>query len=381
MFHFEITRQSKKSRARLGVLRTVHGDIATPAFVPVATQAVVKTLTSEEAQLTGSAILIANTFHLHLRPGEKTVKAHGGLHSFMNWSRPLMTDSGGFQVFSLGFGRDIGSGKIGKGSPTTVVSPGAQPRHLRITPEGVFFRSPLDGQSIFLGPAESLKIQHQLGGDIIFAFDECTPPAADHAYTRLSLKRTHAWAEASLTAQRSLKNKAALYGVIQGGKFADLREESAAFIGRLPFAGFGIGGEFGDNSRLMKKIIRLTISFLLPEKPRHLLGIGHLKDIPEIIREGVDTFDCIVPTHYARHGTVFIRSGRLDLSKKNFLRDRRPLDPDCTCFVCHHYRRGYLAHLLRAQEITALRLLTFHNLHFFNNYVASIRRAIAAGSF
>jgi queuine tRNA-ribosyltransferase len=375
MIEFAVTGQSTRSRARLGILTTPHGRIETPALVPVATQATVKTLTSEEAAATGCTALIANTFHLHLRPGADIVRKAGGLHFLMNWPQPLMTDSGGYQVFSLGFGSDHGVGKILKEKREEVIRLGQQPQRVKITDEGVHFKSPLDGRDLFLGPKESIDIQQQLGADIIFAFDEATSPVADEEYTAQSLVKTHRWAALCLEYKTGDQ---ALYGIVQGGKFPHLRQASARAIGRLPFAGFGIGGEYGDDKTAMTAIIDATLAELPPEKPRHLLGIGHLDDIPKIIKAGIDTFDCIVPTHYARHGTAFTSTGKLDLKKAEFLTDQAPLDSACSCPTCAHYKRAYISHLLRAKEITALRLLTFHNLHFFNHYVASLREKIKA---
>lgn len=388
MIDFKILKKSKKSRARLGILKTPHGIVETPSLVPVATQAVIKTLTSEEVREAKCQILIANTFHLHLKSGEKIIKKAGGLHKFMNWQGPLMTDSGGFQVFSLGFGKDFGIGKILTRSKTANISEstniklGQQPKFLRITNEGVFFKSPIDGKELFLSPKESIKIQESLAADIIFAFDECTSPIADYEYTKKSMEKTHRWAIASLTIKNQIskfKNKQALFGIVQGGKFKDLRIESAKFIGSLDFEGFGIGGEFGDNKKTMVNMLRQTISNLPAEKPRHLLGIGHLEDIPEIIKEGIDLFDCTMPTHYARRGAAFTSSGKLDLLKSKFLNDKNPIDKKCGCFVCQNYRRNYICHLFRAKEITAMKLLTFHNLYFFNSFVEKIRRDIKKG--
>ncbi|PIT92803.1 MAG: tRNA guanosine(34) transglycosylase Tgt [Candidatus Harrisonbacteria bacterium CG10_big_fil_rev_8_21_14_0_10_42_17] len=376
MIEFKILKQSKKSRARLGMLQTPHGLVETPAFVPVATQATLKTLTSEQAAQTHSQLLICNTFHLHLKPGALIVKKHGGLHSFMHWKRPLMTDSGGFQVFSLGFGIDHGVGKIGVPHSSSSIVKGQQPKKIRITDTGVHFRSPFDGRSIFIGPKESIRIQEQLGADIIFAFDECTAPHADYAYTKHSLKKTHTWARICLDVKKS---KQALYGIVQGGRFKDLRKESARYTGLLPFDGFGIGGEFGSKKSAMTMMIRWVLDELPSEKPRHLLGIGYLEDIPRIIKEGIDTFDCIVPTHFARHGYAFTSSGKLNLRQSTFLKDKKPLDAKCSCATCVNYSRGYIAHLLRAKEITPLTLLTFHNLHFFNTFVATVRNEIKRG--
>lgn len=376
MISFTILKKSKRSRARLGILSTPHGDIETPAFVPVATQAVVKTLTVQDVLATKTQLAISNTFHLHLRPGEKTVKKNGGIHDFMGWQKPLMTDSGGYQVFSLGFGTDYGTGKILKEAKDASIKAGAQPRKIKITDDGVFFRSPIDGKEIFLGPKESIRIQEALGADIIFAFDECTSPIADYAYTKASLEKSHAWEDMSLRAHRS---KQALYGIVQGGKFKDLRIESARFVAGRPFAGFGIGGEFGDDKKQMMRMIDWVVAELPEYKPRHLLGIGHLEDIPKIIKSGIDTFDCIVPTHYARHGIAFTSQGALTMKQIKFLTDKKPLDKTCVCFACQTHTRSYIHHLLRAHEITGMVLLTIHNLTYFNTFVANIRSAIRKG--
>ncbi len=375
MLSFRITKKSKRSKARLGVLKTPHGTVQTPAFVAVGTQGVIKALTPEQVRSTGTQLAICNTFHLHLKPGENIVAKHGGLHAFSKLPVPLMTDSGGFQVFSLGFGRDLGVGKVSKvgGSKVDV---GRQPQRVQITDRGVWFQSPVDGKKLFLGPRMSIRIQQKLGADIILAFDECPPPHASKAYHAASLKKTHAWAEVCV---REKKTQQALYGIVQGGPFKDLRVASAKFIANLPFDGFAIGGEFGTSTKQMAGMLKWVNTELPEEKPRHLLGIGHLKDIPEVIKSGVDTFDCIVPTHYARHGTAFTSKGKLDISKRALLNDKKPLDPTCQCHVCTTYSRAYLCHLLRAKEMTGLTLLTLHNLTFFNTYVAKLRAEIRTG--
>ena len=379
MIEFSIIKNSKRSQARLGVLKTPHGEILTPAFVPVATLAAVKALRSDEVAATKTQILIANTYHLHLMPGEKTVKAAGGLHSFMNWRKPLMTDSGGFQVFSLGFGRDLGVGKITK-YPTKLehaVHKGNQPKFLKITDEGVQFRSPLDGQELFLGPRESIAIQEKLGADIMFAFDECTPPRVTREYMRKSLARTNMWAKQCLAAK---KTKQALYGIVQGSSYKELRTESARAINAMDgFDGFGIGGDLGDSKTGTRAILRWTLPLLDAAKPRHLLGIGYLEDMENIIEGGVDTFDCTVPTHYARRGVAFTSHGRINMGRVELLKDQNPLDPKCDCLVCQNYRRNYISHLIRADEITGGALLTFHNLYFFNAYIEKLREKIRTG--
>ncbi|MBU1178982.1 tRNA guanosine(34) transglycosylase Tgt [Patescibacteria group bacterium] len=376
MIEFKILKKSKKSGARLGLLKTAHGEVETPSLVPVATQAVVKTLTSEEAARAGTQILIANTFHLHLKPGEKVIKLAGGIHKFMNWQKPLMTDSGGFQVFSLGFGRDLGVGKILKyfpGGKKEIVVKHQQPKFLKITDRGVWFRSPVDGRKIFLGPKESMKIQKQIGADIVFAFDECTPPMASRDYVEKSLERTHQWAEICIKEKNSSQ---ALFGIVQGSNFKDLRQQSAKFINFLGFDGFGIGGDLGTSKSDTKKILNWVLPHLDEDKPRHLLGIGHPEDIEPIIKNGIDLFDCIAPTHYARRGIAFVDSGRLNMNQSKFLNDKKSLDSKCGCFVCQNYKRNYIFHLFKAKEITGMSLLTFHNLFFMNASIAKIRQKI-----
>lgn len=362
----------------MGVIKTAHGEVETPAFVPVASQASVKTLTSREAEDMGCQILIANTFLLHDRPGEWIVKRAGGLHNFMQWSQSLMTDSGGFQIFSLGFGKDLGVGKIVASNTTSRIKKGDNPIAVKITDDGAHFKSPFDGKTIFLGPKESMRIQAALGADIIFAFDECTPPGVNRAYMERSLKRTHAWAKICLKERSSNQ---ALFGITQGSKFRDFREKSSRFINSLGFDGFGIGGDLGENKHTTEKILFWTIKHLNPQKPRHLLGIGHLDDIPRIIRRGIDLFDCTMPTHYARNGIAFTGNGKLDMRKRVFLKDKMPLDVKCKCEVCGIYSRSYISHLIRAREITGIRHLTFHNLYYFNMFVAGIRKKIGENKF
>lgn len=380
MISFKILKKSRTSRARVGFLETPHGEIETPCLVPVATQAVVKTLTSEEALQAKSKVLISNTFHLHLKPGEEIIKKSGGLHKFMNWKNPLMTDSGGFQVFSLGFGKDFKVGKIyneaWRGDKDRIITENTQSREIKITEDGVYFRSPVDGGKIFLGPKESVKIQEKLGADIIFAFDECTPPMADLDYIKLSLKRTHNWAKICLKIKKSQQ---AIFGIAQGSRFKNLRQESAGFINSLEFDGFGIGGDLGHNKKTTKNILDWTVPLLNEKKPRHLLGIGHLEDMELIIKAGIDLFDCTVPTHYARRGVAFTSKGRLDIRQSKFLKKKEPLDKECVCLVCQNYKINYISHLLKAGEITALKLLTFHNLFYFNTFVEDIKEKVKKG--
>jgi len=444
MIGFTILKKSRRSRARLGLLQTPHGEVLTPSLVPVATNATIKALRSDEVLATGSQMLISNTYHLHLAAdgkGEKIIKSAGGLNKFMNWLRPTMTDSGGFQVFSLGFGRDLGVGKVAPRKATlakrpaatnatspakratanaattgataknfpskleratdriadSIIDKGRQPNAVKITDDGVRFRSPLTGEELFLGPRESIAIQEKIGADIIFAFDECTPPRVTREYMRAALDRTHRWARECIAARRTDQ---ALYGIVQGSVYKEMRQESARHIAKLGadggFAGFGIGGDLGDALGTSKVNTRQVLEWTLPlldeRKPRHLLGIGKLEDIETIIKAGVDTFDCTVPTHYARRGIAFVSrgasvatdvsaaGGRLDFNKAALLRDKNPIDPKCDCLVCVSYRRNYIAHLIRAGEITGGALLTFHNLYFFNAYIAGIREKIKKGS-
>jgi queuine tRNA-ribosyltransferase/7-cyano-7-deazaguanine tRNA-ribosyltransferase len=393
MIEFKILKQSKKSRARLGVLCTPHGEVQTPALVPVATLAAVKALRSDEIAATKTQLLISNTYHLHLQSGEKVVAAAGGINKFMHWPRPTMTDSGGFQVFSLGFGRDLGVGKVRKtakpktrvGSGTyyptkleRAIEHGAQPNAVKITEDGAHFRSPLNGRELFLGPRESMTIQGKLGADIIFAFDECTPPGVSRTYMEASLVRTHRWAKQCIAFKKSDQ---ALYGIVQGSYFEDLRKESARAIAALGdgFAGYGIGGDIGEYKLGPSTVLDWVVPLLDQRKPRHLLGIGDIDDMERIIKGGADTFDCTIPTHYARRGVAFTARGKINFNKEAFLRDKGAVDRTCGCLVCVQYSRSYIAHLVRANEITGGALLTFHNLYFFNTYAEQLRERIKKG--
>lgn len=377
MFEFKILKKSKKSRARLGVITTPHGEIETPAFVPVATRGTIRTLDTEEISEVGAQVLICNTFHLHVAPGEKIVKKAGGIHGYMRWQKPLMTDSGGFQVYSLGFGRDHGIGKVLKDEQEKVLKEGSQPHAVKITDDGVFFRSPIDGKQLYLSPKTSIAIQEALGADIMFAFDECPSPLADEKYMRASLEKTHRWAQECLDAKKSKKQ--ALYGIVQGGAFSHLRIESAKVLAGMDFDGFGFGGEFGYDKKTLKKVVSEVSDALPFEKPRHVLGIGHPEDFSIIASAGGDTFDCIAPTHYARRGVIFTSKGRIDLRKPRFVKDEKALDPNCKCDVCKNYSRSYISSLLRAHELTGMKLATFHNLFYFNTLAAQVRRAIKNG--
>lgn len=378
MISYELIKQSKLSNARAGILHTPHGDVLTPAFVTVATQAGIKTVTPDEAVASGSQLLISNTFHLNLKPGGAIVKRHGGIHSFMNWQRPLMTDSGGFQVFSLGFGSDLGVQKTGPAArgDGTKIGMNARPKGLKITEDGVHFRSLVDGARLFIGPKESIRIQERLGADIIFAFDECPPAQATKEYLSRSLDRTHRWAK---ICRDTKKTDQALYGVVQGSSVKALRGECARAIRALEFDGYGIGGDLGESKAVSRKVLSWTIPYLDPAKPRHVLGIGHPDDFALLVKGGADTFDCTAPTQYARHGVAFTSRGRIDLRRRSFLLSRSPLDPLCECGTCLQYSRGYIAHLYRAHELLGLRLVTLHNLAFFNRGVSRLREGILNG--
>jgi len=371
---FKILKESSTSNARLGVIETPHGLIETPAYTIVGTHAEVKCLTPSDLVATKTQLIIANTYHLWRELGDEGLANYPGLHQVMGWSGPIMTDSGGFQVFSLGAAREQGTGKVKKMNE----APHSPEENLvRVTDAGVYFME--DGEEQYLDAELSMRIQEQLGADIIVAFDEPTSPHHDYAYTKESLVRTHKWAERSLEAKVSNQ---LIYGVIQGGSFPDLRKESAEFIGRLPFDGFAIGGAFGDSfgSEKAEMIAELesSIPFLPKDRPRHLLGIGRVEDLFIGVEAGIDTFDCVIPTREARHGSVWTREGRFDLKKSIFENDDRPIDPSCDCPVClsGEVDRRSLRQLFKDKDPRAGELATVHNVYFFNNLMADIREAI-----
>jgi len=391
---FEITKKSKKSGARLGIIKTAHGELHTPAFFPVATKATIKTLTSQDIKEIGFEGILANTYHLHLQPGEKIVKKMGGLHKFMDWDGVVATDSGGFQVFSLGAGIAHKTSKIPiRNSANRQNCAQEKNRALgsagfvKIAEEGVYFKSHLDGSKQFLSPENSMKIQQDLGADIIFAFDQPSSPLDNLTKTKEAMKRTHRWATRCLK-QRELKVQSAkfkvfeqgLFGIIQGGKYEKLRKQSAKFIGEMNFDGFGIGGSFGSSYGDSKTNLIKALSWIMPllpqEKPRHLLGIGHLDDLVPAIKAGMDLFDCVYPTRMARHNVAITSLGNIDISKIIFSQDKKPLDSKCSCPTCKNYTRAYLCHLFKAKETTGQRLLTYHNLWFFRQFVDNIRQKI-----
>lgn len=374
MVSFTILKESTKSRARLGVIETPHGIIETPSFVPVATRGAIRLLTNDETYRAGTQVAIANTYHLHIAPGEDIVAKHGGLHNFMHWNKPLLTDSGGFQVFSLGFGNDHGVGKILKEKPQDTLEEHATPKKVRIIEDGVHFQSPKDGTKLFLSPESSIAIQEKLGADIIFAFDECPSPLAGREYLEQSIERTHRWAARCVAAHTRADQ--ALYGIVQGGAHKDLREHSARTLSTMDFGGFGIGGEFGYGKDEMATMLAIVADILPKEKPRHLLGVGHPEDFTYIIQNGMDTFDCIAPTHYGRHGMAFTSASRVDLRKTTSLDDERPIDTECSCYTCTTHSRAYVAHLIRAHDYTGHTLTSIHNVHYLNTLAAQLREKI-----
>ncbi len=375
---FTINQVLPGSLGRAGTITTPHGVIETPAFVVVGTKATVKAVTPEQLRELGALVVLANTYHLYLQPGASLVESAGGLGKFMNWSGPTMTDSGGFQVFSLGaaFGQAVS--KVGRGeTETAVVESGAA--LAQVDDEGVTFKSHLDGSKHRLTPESSMQIQHQLGADIIFAFDECTAPTSPRAYQEEALRRTHAWARRSLNEHQRLGGEQALFGIVQGGQFQDLREASARAIGAMDFAGFGIGGSFTKDD--ISTAVAWVNQILPPEKPRHLLGIGEPEDLFAGVEQGVDTFDCVIPTRMARHGQLFTKVGKLNILNAKFREDFSPIEPDCGCSTCRHYTRAYLGHLFRAKEMLAGTLASIHNLYFLVNLTKQIRQSMVEGNF
>jgi len=387
---FSIEARARQGKARRGVLRTPHGDIQTPAFVAVGTKATVKGVSVPSLREIGVQTIIANTYHLHLQPGADVVAASGGLHAFMGWDGPLLTDSGGFQVFSLGaaYGKKVS--KILRedldesSTHASVYDPDVASQHgklAQIDEEGVSFTSHLDGSLHRFTPERSVEIQHKLGADIFFAFDECTAPTETYEYQREAMERTHRWARRSLTAHRQdldASRRQAIFGIAQGGRFDDLRRESAKTIGEMGFDGFGLGGSFsrkyGENS--LESALEM-LELIPPELPVHGLGVGEPEDIALGIRHGVDLFDCVQPTRLARTGTVYGPEGvKLQLTNAEFVQDWTPIDSACGCPVCATYSRAYLAHLFRAHEMLGATLASMHNLWFLTKFVERLREEI-----
>jgi queuine tRNA-ribosyltransferase len=352
MFEFQIT--AKNNRARTGIFTTPHGDLLMPLFAPVGTQATVKTLTPEHLKDINATLVLANTYHLYLRPGDELVRDLGGLHRFMQWPRPMLTDSGGFQVFSL-----------------------SQTR--KIDDDGVTFKSHIDGSTHRFTPEKSIAIQENLGADIIMAFDECSDPN-DHAYSRIAMERTHRWAERSLKAKT--RDDQALFGIIQGGIDPDLRAASAKYISSLDTPGIAIGGlSVGETKAEMHAMLDIMIPLLPGNKPRYLMGVGTPEDLINGVLRGVDIFDCVLPTRLARHHSAFASAGRLNLMNATFARDQCPIDETCDCYTCRTFTRAYLRHLIVAKELLAGTLISIHNLRALIRLMESIRSYIADGSF
>lgn len=378
---FSVEKDLEGRLGRVGVLETSHGIIHTPAFVTVGTKATVKALTPEQIIETGAEVVLANTYHLYLEPGAKRIKSFGGLHKFMNWYGPLMTDSGGFQVFSLGaaYGKQVS--KVARPQENSISDENIVGSLAKIDDNGVTFKSHLDGSLHYITPEKSIEIQHDLGADIIFAFDECTSPAEDFSYQEVALERTHRWAKRSLEVHKSKVNSQtqALFGIIQGGREESLRKLSAKFIGKLDFDGFGIGGSFAKED--METVVRWVNDILPKEKPRHLLGIGEPEDLFMGVENGVDLFDCVAPTRNGRGGTLYTATGKINIRNAEFREDIGPIDQECGCSVCKNYSRAYLCHLYRAHEMLGGTLGSIHNLYFITNLVKRLRENILAGNF
>ena len=378
-FKFTIHHHSKTTKARTGSLLTPHGIVETPAFIFCATKAAIKAVTPNDMQAGGTQFILANTYHLMIQPGADIIAKFGGLHKFMGWNGPMLTDSGGFQIFSLGHGSiaDEIKGKCNNNRPKTL---------LKITEEGALFRSYLNGKVHLLTAESAMEIQRNLGADLVLVFDECTPFHVDKSYTQKSMQRSHRWAIRSLNEfERNNQGNQALYGIIQGGIYEDLRLESCAFVNEQPFFGQAIGGSLGADKNQMYDVVGFTKSKLNSNKPTHLLGIGDIDDIFSGVAQGIDTFDCVHPTRIARHGGALVRpqntlkdtdKHHINLFNSTFKLDNNPIEPDCDCLTCKTYSKGYLHHLLKARELLAYQLISIHNVAFMNRLMLSIRQAI-----
>jgi queuine tRNA-ribosyltransferase len=350
--HFEL--RASDGRARAGTFRTTHGSVETPVFMPVGTQATVKAVTPRDLRELGATIVLSNTYHLYLRPGDERIAGLGGLHAFMAWDGPILTDSGGFQVFSLAERREIDG-------------------------EGVTFRSHIDGSQHRFTPERAIAIQENLGADIVMCLDECADPY-DYAYNREALGRTHAWAERCKAAQQ--RSDQALFGIVQGGVFADLRQRSAGFLTEVGFDGYAVGGlSVGETKAEMHRVLDVVDGALPVERPRYLMGVGTPEDLVECVARGMDMFDCVLPTRVARNGGVLTRDGRLNIRNARYADDPLPLEPGCSCYACTHFSRAYIRHLNWANEILGHHLITFHNLHLMATIAREIRGAITDGIF
>lgn len=350
-FEFTIEKTCSHTVARLGRLQTPHGDIQTPTFMPVGTQATVKTLTPDELKEAKSQIILSNTYHLYLRPGHELVKELGGLHQFMNWDKPILTDSGGYQVFSLGDLR-------------------------KITEEGVMFRSHLDGSKHMFTPESVMGIENALGADIIMAFDECIPHTADRTYTKNSLERTTRWLERCIKAHENPERQA-LFGIVQGGMYTDLRLQSIKEITQFDLLGYGIGGlSVGESNDMMYKLLDETVSYMPQHKPHYLMGVGNPDNLVQAVGYGVDMFDCVQATRIARHGAFWTRKGRLSIKNQQYMKDTTPLEEGCQCYACRHFTKAYIRHLFKANEMLTYRLISIHNIHFLNQLMEDLRASL-----
>ena len=345
---YELLHECKQTGARRGVVHTPHGDIQTPVFMPVGTQGTVKSMTPEELKEVNAQIILSNTYHLFLRPGKEIMEEAGGLHKFMHWDRPILTDSGGFQVFSLGKLRTI-------------------------TEEGVTFQSHLDGSKKFLSPEKSIEMQNAIGSDIMMAFDECCPYPSTYEYTKKSMERTTRWAERCKNAHKK-SDKQALFGIIQGGFYKDLRKQSTEELIKLDFPGYAIGGiSVGEPKEEFIDILKYTAPLMPKDKPRYLMGVGTPDYLIEAAIAGIDMCDCVLPTRIARHGTALTSRGKVVVRNGTYERDFSPLDPECDCYACRNYTRAYIRHLIKANEILGIRLLSIHNIKFLTNLMDKVR--------
>lgn len=348
---YELLKTCKQTGARLGRVTTPHGSFETPMFMPVGTLATVKTMSPEELKEMGAKIILSNTYHLWLRPGHDIIQEAGGLHSFMNWDGAILTDSGGFQVFSLSKLR-------------------------RIEEEGVYFRNHLNGEKLFLSPEKAMEIQNALGSDIIMAFDECPPYPAEFDYMKKSIERTSRWAERCLKAHKRPEDQG-LFGIVQGGEYKELRRQSANDLVSLDFPGYAIGGlSVGEPKEVMNEMLEFTTPFLPADKPRYLMGVGSPDSLIDGAIRGIDMFDCVLPTRIARNGTLMTSQGRLVVKNAKYARDFRPIDEQCDCYTCRNYSRAYIRHLIHTNETLGIRLTTYHNLYFLLKLMEKIRQAI-----
>jgi queuine tRNA-ribosyltransferase len=388
---FTIEKKLKGKLGRAGTIETPHGIIETPAFVVVGTKGTVKSVNPEQVRDAGAQVILGNTYHLYLQPGDETVKKMGGLNKMMNWHGPTMTDSGGFQVFSLGaaYGKNI-SKVIQITDPSLLIperfDDTTAPRLAKIGQDGVSFTSHLDGSVHYITPEKSIQIQHNLGADMIFAFDECTSPAEDLKYQEEALDRTHAWAKRSLEEHNKLnkEDKIALFGIVQGGREESLRKKSAKIISEMEvdgkkFDGFGIGGSFAKED--MSTAVEWVNGILPEEKPRHLLGIGEPEDLFMGIENGVDLFDCVLPTRLGRNGTLYTKTGKIHITNTEYRENLMPIDEGCGCYTCKNYTKAYIAHLFHGKEMLGGTLASIHNIYFIVNLVKQIRQSIINDSF